>query len=180
MEKAAIEKKLKDILHREHSKGPSISLIISKPEYENTAISLILEHLTKTLKLNGIYVSLTKSCSQIKKLVREEDYSKILFIETIKHPGNSCEFISDANSLTKISIVLSKRLRDKKYRFAYLDSPTVLRMNNNYDTSIRFVHYFINKIRNVGVEGILISLPSSEKELIKALSDMCDQVIDLT
>ena len=65
-------------------------------------------------------------------------------------------------------------------KFVFLDSVSTLLIYNNLETTERFVHYMINKIRNMGFFVVLISIDEEKSnKLIPILSQFCDKIIKI-
>jgi len=92
---------------------------------------------------------------------------------------DKCLLISSPHSLTEISIALDKAVKSvKEEKFVFLDSVSTLLIYNHMHTVTKFIHFLSGKIRNWGIEGILISVEKeSRSELVNSLSQFVDKVI---
>ena len=159
---------------------------ISKQEDYAIANQEIMRFLTKNLRSSGIYVALSKShCSVVKELEEQGiNTKKIMFIDN-NEDGNGCGapnciFLGTNKSLTALSLAMTETSKDKSMRFIFFDSITTLLIYNELNLAERFVHYFINKIKNLNVLMVIISVDEEKtKKLIPILAQFCDGVVRL-
>ena len=163
-----------------------IYTFISKPEDYHIVNQEIIRFLTKNLNISGIYVTLnTSHCDMVKKFKAERvDTEKLLFIDNIETGGgckaHNCIFLGNTKSLTALSLGMSKACENKSMEFIFFDSVTTILIYNTLKNTERFIHYFINKIKNLDILMIVISIeePKSNK-LTSILSQFCDGCIKI-
>jgi len=135
-------------------------------------------------KFQGIYVTLSKSHCNIAERLKSEkiNMSNILFIDNTEE-GNGCGannavFIGKNKSLTALSLVLSQAARQKSMKFIFFDSVTTLLVYHKLEETERFIHYFVNKAKNLGILVILMAVDEGKtRNLIPILSQFCDGLI---
>src|SRR3989338_3093828 len=137
---------------------------VSQPEDYPTVNKSIISYLTKNLKFCGIYVSLNNSCKTMLEMFDQEkiDTKRLLFIESTsqgqKSEVSNCISISSNQSLTELSLSISEACKNDRIKFIFFDSVSTLQIYNNLETTERFIHYMVNKIKNLGFLMILISI----------------------
>ena len=161
-----------------------IYTFVSKPEDYLAVNNAICSSLTQNLKFSGIYVSLNNSCKEmLEKFDKEKiDTNKLLFIESTgqeqKSRINSCISLKNNRSLTELSLSISEACKNKKNQFIFFDSVSTLLVYNNLETTEQFVHYMVNKIKNLGLFMVLISIEEEKSnKLLPILSQFCDKII---
>lgn len=161
-----------------------IYTFVSKPEDYSTVNKAIISYLTKKLKFSGVYVSLNKSCDSLSKELKAEKISlkQLLFIDGASQDQKStlenCICLQGNKSLTELSLTLTEACKNKIINFVFLDSVSTLLIYNNLETTERFVHYIINKIKNLDIFVVLISIEEDKSnKLMPILAQFCDGVI---
>lgn len=184
MKETEIRKYLSKELKR--FKDKSIHIVLTKPEDYQLTNMIILEILIKKLRLTGIYVTLNKPHLTISASLKDRniDTSKLYFIDaTGKQTGKrakaaNCSFIRSPESLTELSLAMTALANTGKFDFLFFDSLSTLLMYNDLETTGRFVHYMVSKIRNLNLRGIMISVVEEKSnKLIPVVSQFCDDII---
>lgn len=185
MNKTNLKKKIvSEFLKIKSKKG--IYTFISKAEDYSAVNQEIMLFLTKNQKSSGIYVTLNKShCHLAKELEnRGINTKKILFIDN-NEEGNGCGaqnciFLGRNKSLTALSMAMTEASKNPSMKFIFFDSLTTLLIYNELETTKRFVHYFINKIKNLDILMIIMSVEEEKtKKLVPILYQFCDGVIKI-
>ena len=181
-------KEIKEIVSEELNDPKSICIISSAPDIYHSVNLTLLNHLTVEMKLRGIYVSLNIPYSSLSATIKKNgiDMSKLYFIDSTgetaaNKTGNSnCSFLKSPQSLVELSLTITKFATSGKFNFLFLDSMSTLLIYNSLETTEKFLHYLINKIRVLGLGGIIIS-PYEEKsnKLMPTISQFCDKCIKL-
>ena len=163
-----------------------IYTFVSKPEDYFTVNKAIISYLTKNLKFCGVYISLNNSCKTMLDLFDKEkiDTKKLWFIESAdkeqKSKIKNCVSLHSNQSLTELSLSISAACKNDMIKFIFLDSISTLLIYNNLETTERFVHYMVSKIRNLGFFAVLISIDEEKSnKLIPILSQFCDKIIKI-
>ena len=187
MSNAELEKKIaKQIKMINNERG--ICLFCSQSESYHKVNGIILKELTNKYKFTGIYVTLNKEHSFLEKNLKKggTDVSKLYFIDGTsknneKNNTNNCTFISSPQSLTELSLAISAVTESGKFAFLFLDSISTLLVYNDLKTVEKFTNYLINKIRNLKIVGIIITLDDEgeSKKLNTIISQFCDAYIKL-
>lgn len=137
-------------------------------------------------KLNGIYVSLNIPCHKLSNELKAKgiDLSKMHIVNCIggvkkKCTNCNCSFPRYNGSLTELSVIITKQINTGKFDFIVLDSVTTLLVYNKTETVERFIQYFVNKVRLLDMEGVILSVEGEEKskKIIGVLSQFCDKTI---
>lgn len=180
--------KLKSRVAEEFSEiklNKGVYALISKDEDYAIANQEIIRFLDRTLKSSGIYVTLSKPhCDVVEKLEEQNiNTKKNLFIdnnENGKCGAQNCIFLGRNNSLTALSLAITEASKNKSMKFIFFDSLTTLLIYNDSKIVERFIHYFINKVKNMEVLLVIILTEEEKtKKLIPLLSQFCDRVIRL-
>lgn len=180
--------KLKNRIAEEFSQARSsrgVYALISKDEDYSIANQEAVRFLDKTLKSSGIYVTLSKPHCDIIKKLEEQDINakKLLFIdnyESGKCGARNCIFLGRNNSLTAISLAITEASKDESMKFIFFDSINTMLIYNELETVERFVHYLINKVKNLEILLVMTLIEEEKtKKLIPLLSQFCDKVIRL-
>jgi|SRR3989344_5107769 len=167
-------------------KREGVHSVISKKEDYKIVNMEIIRFLTNNIKNNGVYVSLCRAhCSVVKEFENQKiNIEKIIFIDN-NEEGNGCGahnciFLGRNKSLTSLSLAITEACNDNAVKFIVLDSIDILLVYHDLELTKRFVHYFINKIKNLGILTIIILVeePNSDK-LMSILFQLSDGVINL-
>jgi len=162
---------------------------VSAKNYQKTNVDLI-KHLTKDKKIPGVYVTLNRPFSSVRKLLEKGgvDTEMIIFLDgVIKTAGGkitkekNCVFIGSLENLSDFSLAMDQAVRalPGKDKFLFFDSLSTLLLYNSAETVARFIHFLAGKMRVWKVKGILISLERQEdKDLIEELTQFCDVIVD--
>ena len=157
-------------------------------KYQKTNLGMI-KHLTDK-NVPGVYITLNKPYETMQKVFKNEkiDTEIIIFIDAVTQTagGNiektdKCLFIGSPDNLSDMSVAMDQAVRalPSKEKFVFFDSLSTLLIYNNVETVSRFVHFLAGKMRVWKVKGIIVSLrKNQDKELIDALMQFCDVVLD--
>ena len=185
MNPTQIRKKVVVQLARIKSKN-GVYIFVSKSKDYLTVNREIISYLTKNLKFCGVYISLNNSCKTMLEIFDKEkiDTKKLLFIESAgqeqKSKVKNCVSLQSNQSLTELSLSISTACKNDMIKFVFLDSVSTLLIYNNLETTERFVHYMVNKIRNMGFFVVLISIDEEKSnQLLPILSQFCDKIIQI-
>lgn len=112
------------------------------------------------------------------------DTKRLLFIECTgqeqKSKVNNCVSLKSNQSLTELSLSISEACKNKKNQFIFFDSVSTLLIYNNLETTERFIHYIVNRIKNLGLFMVLISIDEEKSnKLLPILSQFCDKIIKI-
>lgn len=162
---------------------------VDAKQYQKTNMALI-KHLIEDQHFPGVYVTLNRPFSTIKKIFEKNgiDTRMIIFIDAVtKTVGgevekkDNCLFIGNPENLSDISIAMDQAVRavPGKEKFLLFDSLSTLLVYNKPITVARFVHFMAGKMRVWKVKGIIITLEKeSDRELIEELIPICDVKLD--
>ena len=113
------------------------------------------------------------------------DKEKVYCIDAISKRGKNlpqdhCYFLNSPESLTELSIILTKVL-EQEYGYVFFDSLSSLLIYNDLETVERFVHYLTGKLKSLRIKGIFLSLDDAKsRELLPVVSPFFDAHVDLT
>ncbi len=166
-----------------------ICLVVSRHQDYNEVNTTLIKYLTLTLKLKGIYIALNSryvdTVQEIRALKIPAD--SLCYIDAVtnqsgmEEDSRSCVYIQGPDSLTELSLAVHELTKLMNAQFVFLDSVTTLLTYNTAETTERFMHYFLNKVRTSEMTGVVISLDEEKSnKLIPVLSQISDVVIDLT
>lgn len=185
MNPSSVKKKVITQLAKIKSKK-GIYTFVSKPEDYLTINKAIISYLTKNLKLTGVYVTLNKSCRALSEMFSQEkiETKKILFIECAgqepKSKVDNCISLKSNLSLTELSLSISESCKNNGTKFVFLDSVSTILIYNNLETTERFIHYMVNRVKNMDILMVLISIEEEKSnKLLPILSQFCDKVIKI-
>ncbi|MBW2983798.1 hypothetical protein KY361_01680 [Candidatus Woesearchaeota archaeon] len=180
--KEEFEKKLKDLTEY-------VALAtVNANKYQKTNLGII-KHLTDK-NVPGVYVTLNKPFETMQNIFKRQKIGTeiIIFIDAVTQTAggdiektDKCLFIGSPDNLSDISIAMDQAVRalPTKEKFVFFDSLSTLLMYNNVETVSRFIHFLAGKMRVWKVKGIIVSLrKKQDKELIDALMQFCDVVLD--
>lgn len=161
---------------------------VKAKDYQKTNIDIV-KHLTGDMNTPGVYVTLNKPYSVMKKVFERSkiDTRLIIFIDAVTKTAGEvkktkdCLFIGNPENLSDISIAMDQAVRalPGKDKFLFFDSLNTLLIYNQVQTVIKFIHFLVSKMRVWGVKGIIISLEKKkDNELLDELSQFCDLKIE--
>mgnify|MGYP001605979500 CR=1 FL=1 len=169
-------------------KGEIVLVTTSSTKYAATNIE-ILKYYLNDLNSYGIYVTVnTPSAILLKSLVQKGVNTENLFVIDAITPGSSemqrsgnVVFVGSPSALTDISISADSAVKSiaKKDKFLFLDSISTLVLYNESESVTKFAHFLINKMKEWGISGAIISLEKeTDEKMLSQLSQFCDKVID--
>lgn len=175
--KSKVAKELSKIKGR---KG--VYLLLSEPEYSHHANTEASLFITQKMKLNELYVTLSRSCNDIPKDFEEENIKNVFFIDgSGSLPAGqkeNCTILKSNKSLTELSIAISREINKRQIDAFFIDSISTLLIYNNAETAEMFFHYMASRIRNMN--KLLIANAINEeksKKTIPIIAQFCDKVI---
>ena len=135
-------------------------------------------------KLGAVYVDTGKSCAGFFQKLRGLKINPAGFfcVDCTGEKTGAANSISvkSPESLTELSIAITEVLLSGKFDFLVFDSPFTLLTYNKEPVVIRFVQFVCNKLRALGVGGIIIiPATSSSKELINNVAQAADRRVSL-
>lgn len=183
-----LQQEFAQLLKKSGSKK-NIYLVSSGSRDCDAANEILLPILLREEKRAGIYVTLNKGYIVIKQKLEQQgvDTPRLYFIDGISKAGqkqgkaDNCTFLSGPDSLTELSLVITQAINSGKFDFLFFDSLSTLLMYHDLKTIEKFNHYLISKLREYGVDCILVSLrqEGEEAKLISTVSRFCDYSLDI-
>ncbi|MBT5740197.1 hypothetical protein HOI26_03790 [Candidatus Woesearchaeota archaeon] len=181
-EQSVKNKVIKELAKLKKNKG--VYAFLSKSEDYQVVNTEIMKYLTK--KNSGIYVTLNKThCDLVEDLKNNKiDTDKILFIDNVEKDkgcgADNCLFLGGNQSLTALSMIMGKAAKQKEMKFMFFDSITTLLIYNKLDTAEKFIHYFINKVKNLEILMIIMSVEEEKtKKILPLLTQFCDGLVKI-
>lgn len=175
-----LEKRISKFLSKKE-----VCIFVLKPEdYHETSVA-ILDYLTKKLRLSGIYVSLGSSCREVSKFLEENKVNpkKLVFVDCAcegRTKVDNCMPLKGNRSLTELSLTISEACKDSANKFVFFDSMTNVLMYNSIETTERFMHFLINKIKSLGILFIIVSADEEKSnKLLPTMSQFCDNCVKI-
>ncbi len=142
--------------------------------------------------LFGLYVTINQPYITLQNLLNREgiDLTKLFFIDCITQTAggraertSNCLFINSPSSLTELGIALTQAVQamPQGNKFIFLDALSTLLIYNESGTIAKFSHFLINKIKLLGLRGVVMSVEKEmDEKLLAQIEQFCDKVIDLT
>jgi archaellum biogenesis ATPase FlaH len=141
------------------------------------------------MNVYGVYVTLSTPYATLYSDLKKGgvDVSRLFFIDCItKYSGsnpkplNNCSF-TDNQTLAEMSISIADLMNNGSYNFVFFDSMTTLLLYNSVDSAEKFLHYLINKLRDLGVGMCIIAVDDEKsREAANVISQFCDEFVDMT
>ncbi len=150
----------------------------------------ILKFLCNDKGLQGIYVSINRPYSSSLKILKGNgiETDNIFFVDCISvllgdTPFRTarCLFTSPEN-LTDVAVLIDQWVRSlpEGDKFLFLDSLSPRLIYNSVGTVTKFSHFITGKMRQWGLNGVLMSLEKeSSPEILDDISQFCDRRINL-
>ncbi|PIN74140.1 hypothetical protein COV20_00820 [Candidatus Woesearchaeota archaeon CG10_big_fil_rev_8_21_14_0_10_45_16] len=134
----------------------------------------------------GVYVTLNRSYTEMVKQLQTQKIKtdKLLFIDGVgakcEVDSQNCISLEGNKSLTELSLILSKAGSNSSIKFIIFDSLNSLLLYNKVESCERFVHYLINKVKNMDVLLAILAVNGEKvNHLISVASQLSDKVIEL-
>jgi len=173
--------------------GNFVTLLLFNPTQYQKYNSEVIKFLVSKKKIPGVYVTLNRPYSIIKKIFEKEkiNTNMILFIDANTSPSEKrklekskgCLFIPSPQHLTDLAIALAEAVEaiPSKDKFVFFDSLSTLFVYNKAGTVAKFAHFLTSKMRVWGVKGVIVSLEKGEnKSVIDQISQFTDSVLDFS
>lgn len=184
MNNLQIRKRVTKELTRVKAKKGIFSFVSGPQDYK-IVNEEIMRYLTNKSRLSGLYVALSSPYTQISKELEAKKIhtENIVFIDGVtgkKSKTDSCVTLKNRNSLTELSLVMSQACKNKAIKFIFLDSVSTLLIYNNLEITERFMNFFINKIKNLDLLMIMISIEEDKSnKLMPVLAQFCDRSVKI-
>ncbi|OYT54854.1 MAG: hypothetical protein B6U72_01205 [Candidatus Altiarchaeales archaeon ex4484_2] len=150
----------------------------------------ILKFLCNNKGLYGIYVSINRPYTSSLQIMKGNDIEtdNLFFVDCISillgdTPFRTarCLFTSPEN-LTDIAVLIDQWVRSlpEGDKFLFLDSLSTLLIYNSVGNVTKFSHFITGKMRQWGLNGVLMSLEKENNpEILDNISQFCDRKINL-
>ncbi len=176
---ATIEEKLEAM--RVHG----IVVIIVRPQEHQKMVCFILRKMTLAKDKPCLYVTLSRPYEELEKMLGENqiDPEGIHFIDCFrrgaKKPAGTerLTFLDQPQSLTELSIAISKKMDGGRYTAVIFDSIGALAAYNDLETVERFVRFLANKMRMIEMWAFIVSDDETGKRLASTLEQFADAVV---
>ncbi|HZX19446.1 MAG TPA: ATPase domain-containing protein [archaeon] len=168
--------------------GTEMFLFICKPEDYIATREIITEGLTKNGKPPGVYATFNTPYVLLKKDLEKAgvNVKKLFFLDGISRITKSaaeseeCVYIRSPSSLTELSIRAMELALTKKFDFFVVDSISAMLIHNKPERLEKFGHYILNKLRLLGIRGILIATDDERsREVCNTMSQFTTRMIKL-
>ena len=138
-----------------------------------------------------LYITFSKQYCEMAIIFKEKgiDYKKFHVLDGVSGRNKmrcteiigTCSHLSSPQSLTELSLIITGLLEQRDFNVVIFDSLSSFLIYNNLETTTRFVHYLVNKLKSFGGKGIFIIFKDSKsKELLPIISPFFDAHVDLT
>lgn len=163
-------------------KSKGIYAVITSPQDYREVVDGAVKSLTKTSKLEGIYVSVNVNSDILLEKFKKQgaNVKKLVMIDSTGEKVNNPQVIvvDQPKSLTALSLVIGETAQAHDFDFIFIDSLSTLLMNNSVEATEKFIYFILNKMRNMHLGSMVIALEdTSSAKLINAVSQFCDKVI---
>ena len=159
------------------------------------SVDVAVEALTIMINESGyecVYITLGKPFGELNKFFRSKgiDIGKLYFIDAIsqmygapRESTKKCTYVSgpiDIDSITSALNDLLLSLSSAK-KCVFLDSVTTVLLYNSLPRTVRFSKFLTRSVRDMGVDAVMVSVArgATTERLIKELSKLCDEFIDI-
>ncbi len=133
-----------------------------------------------------VYLTTNKPAKYLITLFQKQKINpnNFFFIDCIsqqigeKEERNNIVFIQSPKSLTTIGIAVNESIKQLlDHPVLILDSLSILLLYNDAETIGKFSNFLVNKMRQYGVETVILALESDvDKDIIKTISTIVDEV----
>ncbi len=164
-----------------------IFVFVSGPQKATDLNRAVLHRLVGTLRYTGAYISLNKPYDLLVDELKKEgiDPSKLYFLDGVSRSfgrplteTRNCTYLSGSESVSELSLSISAVLNAGDIDFIFMDSASTIMIYNSLNTTQRFFHYFINKLRTKNVTGIILTLDEeNSRQLCKFVEPLVDRCI---
>jgi KaiC/GvpD/RAD55 family RecA-like ATPase len=151
-----------------------------------------LKILIDEMRYKCIYITLGKTCTDLDKMYKQAGVKieNIYYIDAISQMyGESrsdtkrCMYTAgplDVESISSAVRTLLASLGEGK-KCVFLDSVTTVLLYNSLPRTLRFSQFLATNLKSIGVTGIMVSIAKgkSTNQLIKELSKLCEEVINI-
>ena len=175
----------KIILKRRNGKSNGINLIFFKMGSHTSQEPKLLTEITHQHSEKGIYITINHPLHElIPRLQRMKvDDTRFFFIDAItgkREETAAAYFLPSPRSLTELSIILTEKLRTKKYAYVIIDCASFFLSYNNFETVVRFLQHITNKLTYFKVAGFFF-MHNEEKsrKLLSTISEFSDHVYEV-
>ncbi len=175
---------------RELPKDQIILINVGGMDYLKTNIE-ILKVLVNEDKLPGVYITVNKPYTTIKKILQDNgiDPGKMHFIDCItKISGGEMAdsgevlYLDSPENLTGIGVAMGEAMRSlpEGDKFLFMDSLSTLLLYRNMGTVAKFSHFLTGRMRTWGLKGILMAVEKeADPEFTQHLAQFCDAVVSV-
>jgi KaiC/GvpD/RAD55 family RecA-like ATPase len=190
-----IEKKNVTQLLRDRYKklgSGTVTMITLPVEFHMEINSEALKILLNEMGYTCVYITLSKSSEELDTIFKKKGVStdKLYYIDAIssmygtqKKDTNRCTYTSGPLDVESISSSLRETLASlgSEKKCVFLDSVTTVLLYNSLPRTLRFSQFLTQTLKSMGVDGVMVSIAKgvATADLVKALSKLCDSVVDI-
>jgi KaiC/GvpD/RAD55 family RecA-like ATPase len=170
-----------------------LTLVEVPAEKHMNVNSEAMKILINELGYTCVYITLSKTAVELDKLFKTEgiDTNKLFFIDAISQMYGEAAKESkrynytggplDVDSITVALRELLSSIQSEK-KCVFLDSVTTVLLYNTLPRTIRFSKFLTQTLKQVGVDGVMVSMAKGEttKKLTLELQKLCDEFISIS
>jgi KaiC/GvpD/RAD55 family RecA-like ATPase len=167
--------------------------LLKLPDKYNVSVNMESLRILEKMGYSGVYIALSKGYEDMLKIFKKNKIpvDNIYFVDGIsklygekRTSTKNCMFVSGPLNIEEISTAIYEILPQlgKKKKFVFLDSVSVLNIYNNLPRTMRFSKFLTSTMKKMEVDGIMVSISEgiANKKLVKELSILCDEVIEIS
>jgi len=171
------------------AKPYTVLLVIDPGRYQD-GLNELIRYLFEDQKMSGMYLTAAKSAVKLDELFRVSGINtdNLFFIDTVSKMTSSyaadsdrVRYVENPNSLTEISIALSKFLKiPVANRMLIVDSISALLVHNDAEGVSKFIHFLHSKVSGTNTSAIFIALKGeTDKTVQTRMSQFVDKIIEI-
>lgn len=167
------------------SESKATYVIVAESESYREVADTAIKLLTKDIKLKGVYACLNTNADILLERFKKigADMSKLVLIDSTgdKIKNNQTIVVDSPKSLTALSLTIGETVQAHEFDFLFIDSLSTLLMYNSLEATEKFVHFMLNKMKNMHLGSIVIAMEGGKDsdKIVPIISQFCDKVIKI-
>ncbi len=167
--------------------GAEILLFKVSSKMYNEVVHEVLRYFTSFAE--GVYVSLNKPCSSLKRLLSSAgvNVEKLVFVDCVsrqfsEEENGACIYVNSPDPVhIQVALKRAMNLVNSDFKFVFLDSLSTISLYKSNETLVKFVRQISGKLRTSGFIGLFFTLDGElDHTIYSQIFLMSDEVIEVS
>ena len=181
-------KRYMDVLKTFEGIPEEYQILLVEHAKDRLMVNLELIHFFENKGFEIFYITANNPAAEVlenlKKRNINTDKLKIVDMITMSSEGtkvqeNKVKYLHTPKDLIDLNEIIEEEIKGSGKKLIIIDSVTSLSVYNEIKTVEKFIHTVIARLRKTKVKGIMIAAKDTDKDLMAAMSQFCDDVLSV-